>query len=113
MGFWFWFWVWSGLIAAALGVFAWLLWDLFTKVTPIIDQLKVSAERIRSLMETLEKPFAYEAPTSAMDEDPEQVFAKRALVVRRKEKRAEERERRLIRSLLDIDVYESRFTNAP
>lgn len=113
MGFWFWFWIWLGLGFLSLAVFAWIGWELFTKVTPIFDQLKVSSEYVKPLLSALEKPVNYAAPTSALDSDPEAVFAERASVVRRNRDRTKARERRLIRSLLDIDVNESRFTNAP
>jgi hypothetical protein len=113
MGYWAWFWIWTGLIAGSLAVFAYLFWDLYTKSVPIIDQIKIGAERAKPLLEALEKASEYEPTQSAILAEPEEVFAQRADVVRNKEERIKARQRRLIESLKDIDVNESRFTNAP
>ncbi len=113
MGFWAWFWIWTGLIVGSLAVFAYLFWDLFTKAVPILEQLKIGAERTKPLLEALEKASDYQPTESAILADREDVFAQRADVVRNKEERIKARQRRLIESLKDIDVNESRFTNAP
>lgn len=111
MGFWAWFWIWTPLVLGSLALFAYLFWDLFNKAVPIMEQVKIGAERAKPLLEALEQAPDYEKPESAVLADAEDVFAKRAEVVRNKAERIKARERRLIESLSAISVDERKFTN--
>lgn len=111
MGFWAWLWIWVGLIVASLAFYALIARELWGKAKPILAELEQLASNLEQLGAAVGAEATYEKPAPAMEQDPEQVFAERAEVVRNKEKRREARARRLVKALGAIKVDESRFTN--
>ena len=111
MGFWGWFFVWLALIVAALGVFAYIGWQLAGKAMRAGAQAMALAERISALAAGLQAESDYVSPESAVLAEPAVVFAKRADIVRNKADKAEARQRRLIKALAAINVDERRFTD--
>jgi hypothetical protein len=111
LGFWFWFLIWAILVLAALGVFAVLGWQLANKALRAGRQAMQLADQLQQLAMALDSKETYSKPDSAVLADPTEVFAQRAVLVRNKAAKAEARQRRLIKSLANINVDESRFTH--
>lgn len=109
MGAWAWFGIWTGLSLGAIVVFAVIGYDLgqrgkrlaveVNKLQPVVQELGELVESLPSLGE----------PVSAIERDLGEVLQSRLDLIKTKKQRREDRQRRLIRHLKDIDPTEKRF----
>ncbi|MEY4000565.1 MAG: hypothetical protein RLZZ626_920 [Actinomycetota bacterium] len=109
MGGWAWFGIWAGLSLGAILVFALIGYDLgqrgkrlaveVTKLQPVVKELGELVDSLPGLAE----------PVSAIERDLGEVLQTRLDLIKTKKQRREDRQRRLIRHLKDIDPTEKRF----
>lgn len=109
MGFWAWFWIWTALVIASLAVFALIGLELanrgkalareLAKLKPVIDELNEIIEDIPVLAD----------PVNALERDYSELVAERVALSENKKRKHDERQRRLIKHLKDIDPAEKRF----
>ena len=109
MGGWAWFWIWTTLVIAALAVFALIGLDLGARgkrVLVEVEALQPTFNEFNELLETL-PVLAERIP--AIERDFSELLGERAVLVQRKQRKHDERQRRLIKHLQDIDPREKRF----
>ena len=109
MGFWFWFFIWIAIALLALVVYGFILAGLVAKA----KKLQAPATRLQSLAAALQakmnQAVEIEELTPALEQTAEQVFSRQKARSKGNRKRKEERERRLVNRLKDIDFDESRL----
>jgi len=109
MGFWFWFAIWSVLALAALVAFALIGYDLFIKGEAAFHQYERLNAQVKPLQAAIDEHKAIERPTESLLE-PSIAINKRKALLKRREQKASDRQRRLIARLKDIQIDESRFS---
>lgn len=108
MGFWAWFAIWAGLGIAALIALALIGYELFNKSSAVLHQLERILKAAQPLEAALAEKSAATRPTESLLAPAEAIVSRRALIKARQHK-ASERQRRLIDRLKDIKIDESRF----
>lgn len=109
MGFWFWFWIFVGIALGALAIYGFILWDLVARAQSLRAPMK-RLEAIREkLQEAQEKPAELPKLVSALEQSEEAVIKRRKGVEKANRQRKEDRQRRLVSRLKDIDYDESRL----
>ena len=106
MSDWIWWIVWVGLSASAIGFFAFLAFDLFSKAGRALKELEKTVELAAPLLAALEskpeiKPFA-----GNLLDDPAPLAADYARNLKKREAKRAERQRRLINKLIDFNESE-------
>jgi hypothetical protein len=106
MSNWIWWIVWAGLSLAAIGFFAYLAFDLFSKAGRVLKELEKTFELAAPLLTALEskpeiKPFA-----GNLLDDPAPLAADYARYLKKREAKRAERQRRLINKLIDFNESE-------
>jgi hypothetical protein len=108
MGFWTWFAIWSILAIAALGVLGFIGYELFGKVEANLHQIGRLQSKMAPLMAALEDKEPASRPAESLL-DPEATISQRKSLVRARESKAQDRQRRLIARLKDFKPQEGRF----
>ena len=108
MGFWAWFAIWSTLAIAALGVLGFIAYELFGKVQSNLHQIGRLQSKVSPLIEALEDREPATRPAESLL-DPATAISQRKSLIRARESKAQDRQRRLIDRLKDIKPQESRF----
>ncbi len=108
MGFWAWFAIWCTLAIAALGVLGLIGYELFGKVEGNLHQIGRLQSKIAPLIAALEDKEPASRPTESLL-DPATAISQRKSLVRARESKAQDRQRRLIARLKDFNPQESRF----
>lgn len=109
MGFWFWFWIFVGIALGALAIYAYILWDLVARAKSLRAPVK-RLEAIRDKLQAAQEKAA-EIPklVSALEQTEEAVIKRRKGVEKANRQRKEDRQRRLVSRLKDIEYDESRL----
>ena len=109
MGFWFWFWIWVGIGLVSLVIYGFILADLVLRAkklqAPAARMQRIAADLQAKLSEAVE----IEELTPALEQTAESVLSRQKARSKANRKRREERERRLVNRLKDIDFDESRL----
>jgi len=108
MNFWLWFAIWIVLGVGAIITFALIGHELFIKGEATFHQLTRLESQVRPLQEALDSKTATERPTESLL-DPAGTAVKRRAIIKLREQKAADRQRRLIARLKDINIDESRF----
>ena len=109
MGFWFWFWIFAGIAIVALVIYGYLLWDLAARAKSMQAPLKKLEEIAKNLEQTQSEAAEIPKLVSALEKSEQEVLTRRKEFEKAKRKRKEERQRRLVTRLKDIDYDESRL----
>lgn len=108
MGFWVWFAIWSALAIGAIAVFGAIGYELFNKAQANFHQLQRLEKLVEPLQRSLsEKPVAERPAESLLN--PGHALVNRKQLIKRREQKAQDRQRRLINRLHDLKFDESRF----
>jgi hypothetical protein len=111
MGFWAWFWIWAALFIGSLAVFGFIGKGLFNRGLAIFHQLSQVAPTAQRLLAALEAKPKLEDKESDLLVPSAELEDERRVLLKRKSKKRNARQRSLISALKRIDVDESRFTN--
>jgi hypothetical protein len=109
MGFWAWFWVWVGLVVGSLVFFAAIGYFLFAKAEAVVHQLGRTASQVEPLMTAIDTAAKLDERESDLLADTDALTRKRELLLKRKNQKRSQRQRRLRGAIKDIDLNESRF----
>ena len=109
LGFWFWFWVWAGLGVSALVVLAFIGKSLYNRLLSAAHQGERIMEKVASLTSALEQKPTLEKPRANLNDEPQLAVARLNALKKVKNKKKQDRQRRLIASLRNFDPNESRF----
>ena len=109
MGFWGWFWIWVALSVGAIAIFALLGRSLWNRAVSAGHQASRLVEKGIALSNAMASKPNIKAPASSLLADPIAIQAQRKAMQKRKTKKHEQRQRRLIASLKRFDPNESRF----
>lgn len=109
MGFWGWFAIWSVLGLAAIITFALMGYGLFVKGEAAFHQLERLSEKVQPLESAINQRQEIERPAPSMLA-PSTAITKRKALLKLREQKAHDRQRRLIARLKDIQIDESRFS---
>jgi Tfp pilus assembly protein PilN len=109
VGLWFWFWIWVGIALISLVIYALILADLVVKA----KKLQAPGQRLQRIAADLQAKMnevvEIEELTPALEQTAEEVLNRQKARSTANRKRKEERERRLVNRLKDIDFDESRL----
>ena len=111
MGTWAWVGIWAGIVLLTLIGYAILLLDLASKAERVARQLGRLQNAIEQVQSNVGRLPKLESEPPAIEQDLQDVLAKRDALVRNKAKQQEARARRLIKALDAIEVDETRFPN--
>ena len=109
MGFWPWFWIWTALAIASLVILAFIAKSLLNKLESAGHQANRLLEKASALTAALDAKPEVKAPESSLLADPAIARARLLTLQKKKVKKQEQRQRRLIASLKRFDPNESRF----
>lgn len=105
----FWVWTWVLLVLIAIVFLGFLLKSLLNKVLSAAHQLERIASKLGQLSKLLDEKPVLTKPEDALLQDPTIAIRRRKDLLKRKVKKQEQRQRRLIASLKRFDPNESRF----
>ena len=109
MGFWLWFAIWSVLGIGAIIAFALIGYELFIKGEATFHQLTRLESQVRPLQAAIETKTELERPAESLL-DPAAAAVKRRAIIKYREQKAADRQRRLVARLKDLNIDESRFS---
>lgn len=104
-----WFAIWTALSIGALAVFALIGYDLAQRGKSLAGEIAKLAPVLQELAELIDELPELAEPESAIERDLGEALQSRSNLIKAKKQRREERQRRLIRHLKDIDPTEKRF----
>ncbi|MFM6971983.1 MAG: hypothetical protein ACKOWH_05335 [Rhodoluna sp.] len=109
IGGWGWFWIWATLVVGSLALFGFIAKSLFNRASAVAHQLSRLLKKAAILSDLANQAMTLDKPESSMNRDPKTVQAERRTLLKAKDKKKEQRQRRLIASLKKYDPNESRF----
>lgn len=109
IGGWGWFWIWIFLGATALVIFGLLAKYLLNKFLEVAHQISRLVEKTDALISISRQKLKVENPEPSLKKDSKIEVSKRRALLKAKQKKKEQRQRRLIASLKKFDPNESRF----
>lgn len=102
-------WIWIALVVIALAINALILKSLFNRGKSVLHQLSRLAPRFENLgKQALERP-KLTRPQSVINQDPSISMAKRLLLIKQRNQKQEQRQRRLLAGLKRKKATGSRF----
>ena len=110
MGFWFWAWIWVGIALTALVIYALILFDLAVRAKKIQKPAKKLRALAAKLRARLDEPVEVDEIVPALDQSVAQVSKRQAEREKASRQRKEDQQRRLVKSLKDLDFDESRLS---
>lgn len=111
MSFWTWFWIWTALIFGSLAVFGFIAKGLFNRSLSVLHQVNQIAPTVQKLFDAVEAKPKLENKESDLLTPSSELEEERRVLLQRKSKKRDARQRRLRTAIKHIDVNESRFTN--
>lgn len=111
MGFWAWFWIWVALVIGSLAVFGFIAKGLLNRSAAVLHQVNQVMPVAQKLLDALEAKTKAEERESDLLVSSSELEEERRVLLKRKSKKQDARQRSLISALKHIDVNESRFTN--
>lgn len=111
MGFWAWFWIWTALVIGSLAVFGFIAKGLLNRSAAVLYQVSQIMPVAQKLLDALEAKTKAEERESDLLVSSSELEEERRVLLKRKSKKQDARQRSLISALKHIDVNESRFTN--
>lgn len=108
MGFWAWFAIWCTLAVIAVGVLGFIGYELMGKMQSNLHQLERLEKQVAPLIKATKSREAAPRPSESLL-SPAETFARRKGLIRAREQKAQDRQRRLIARLKDFKPQESRF----
>lgn len=108
MGFWAWFGIWASLAIAALIALSIIGYELFSKSEATLHQLDRLLKNVEPLEEALSTKSKSLRPAESLLE-PGVAVAERKALIKAREQKAADRQRRLVARLKDLKIDESRF----
>jgi hypothetical protein len=109
VGFWFWFAIWAVLAIGALIAFALIGYELFIRGEATFHQLVKLESQVRPLQIAMETKTTVERPAESLL-DPGSAAVNRRAIIKHREQKAADRQRRLVARLKDLNIDESRFS---